>query len=193
MDYWYRLRRSHWLVWGGIFLLSAMFQLLGWVEWLRFDRELLDEGRIVLLFSSQLVHMNWPHWALNMAGMVLIATLFGRYGSAAYWLWVLVISALATGLGLWWLNPELHWYVGLSGALHGLILAGILLDMHTHRTSAVVLLLLVAGKLLWEQLAGATPGSERLIDGRVVVDSHLYGAIGGVIAVVLWRIVGLAK
>ena len=193
MGSWRDLYRTHWIVWGGLLLLSGMFQYLGWVDWLKFDRELLDDGHIPLLFSSQLVHLNWPHWVLNMAGMVMIAVLFGRYGSVCYWLWVLAVSAFSVGIGLWWLNPDLRWYVGLSGALHGLMLAGILQDMRIHRWSAIMLLVLVAGKLVWEQLAGAMPGSESIIKGRVVVDSHLYGAVGGLIAFVLWGIVNIRE
>ncbi len=173
---------SHWLVWVLLFSLSGLFQLAGWMERLRFDRELLEQGDLLLLFSSQLVHLNWPHWALNMAGLGMIALLFGRYATSYYWGWVTVVSALAVGLGLWTLNPELRWYVGLSGALHGLMMAGILLEMRVNRFAGGFLLLLIVAKLVWEQLGGAMPGSERLIEGRVVVDSHLYGAIGGALA-----------
>jgi len=153
--------------------LDGTFPNLGWVERLRFDRELLGQGELLLLFSSQLVHLNWPHWALNMAGMAMIALLFGRYGSALYWSWVAFVSALAVGIGLWWLNPELRWYVGLS-------------EMRVNRLAGGFLLLAIVGKLAWEQIGGAMPSSERLIEGRVVVDSHLYGAVGGVLAAALW-------
>ncbi len=187
------LYRTHWVVWGGLFLLTALFQALGWVEWLRFDRSLLDDGHVLLLFSSQLVHLNWYHWALNMAGMFMIALLFGRHGTPLFWGWVLLVSALAVGVGLWWLNPALHWYVGLSGALHGLMLAGIVLEMRTDRKTGWFLLLVVVAKLGWEQFAGAMPTSEKLIEGRVVVDAHLYGAIGGGIAVLAWRAFGAGR
>ena len=177
---------SHWVLWIGVFLLSTLLQLLGWVERLRFDRSLLDDGHVLLLFSSQLVHLNWSHWALNMAGMLMIALLFGRYGSVFYWLWVLGFSALVVGAGLWWLNPGIRWYAGLSGVLHGLMLAGILQEMRISRITGGFLLLLITVKLAWEQLVGAMAGSESLIGGRVVVDSHLYGAMGGAVAAVLW-------
>ena len=147
MDHRRDLWHSHWVVWIVLLLTSGLFQYLGWVELLRYDRKLVGEGQILLLFGSQLVHLNWPHWALNMAGMIMIAVLFGAYGSIGYWLWVLAVSAFAVGAGLWLLNPELRWYVGLSGALHGLMLAGIMRDMRFHRWSAAMLLVLVVGKL----------------------------------------------
>jgi len=45
----------------------------------------------------------------------------------------------------------------------------------------VILLVLVVGKLVWEQLTGALPGSESIAGGEVLVDAHLYGAIGGAV------------
>jgi len=37
----------------------------------------------------------------------------------------------------------------------------------------------------WEQMRGAMPGTEALIGGTTVVDAHLYGAVGGVIAALI--------
>jgi membrane associated rhomboid family serine protease len=41
--------------------------------------------------------------------------------------------------------------------------------------------LLVCGKLLWEQAVGPLPGSAEVAGGKVIVDAHLYGAIGGLV------------
>jgi len=60
-----------------------------------------------------------------------------------------------------------------------LIIAGSLADLRVYPKSAAILLTLVIGKLIWEQLSGPLPGSESTAGGFVVVDSHLYGAIGG--------------
>ena len=52
------------------------------------------------------------------------------------------------------------------------------------------LLVGVAAKLLWEQTMGAMPFSEGVVGAGVVVDAHLWGAIGGLVAVGiirLWR------
>ena len=48
-----------------------------------------------------------------------------------------------------------------------------------------VILALVMAKLLFEQLIGPLPGSETTSGGPVVIDAHLYGAVGGVIAVLI--------
>jgi len=77
------------------------------------------------------------------------------------------------------------WYVGFSGTLHGLVIAGALADLRHYPKSAALLLILIIGKLVWEQISGALPGSESVAGGNVVVNAHLYGAIGGGVAGIL--------
>ena len=43
-------------------------------------------------------------------------------------------------------------------------------------------------KIGWEQWHGPVPGSETTSGGPVVVDAHLYGAVGGAMAALLMRI-----
>jgi rhomboid family GlyGly-CTERM serine protease len=101
------------------------------------------------------------------------------------WLFVLVFTAVVTGLGLYWFNPELIRYVGLSGVLHGLFIYGAVREVRYYPFSGYVLLLLLVGKLFWEYINGPLPGSEEMTGGHVVVAAHLYGATGGFVAVVL--------
>ena len=84
-------------------------------------------------------------------------------------------------LGLWFLEPQLFWYVGLSGLLHGLLVAGIAGSLSARRIDVLVLGIAVLGKLTYEQLVGPLPGSEESTGGTVIVAAHLYGAIGGAI------------
>jgi rhomboid family GlyGly-CTERM serine protease len=83
---------------------------------------------------------------------------------------------------LLWLNPGLIWYVGLSGVLHALFVAGLLGDIREHAALGWLVLLGFAGKIIFEQMYGPLPGSERSAGGPVVVDAHLYGAIAGLIS-----------
>ena len=65
---------------------------------------------------------------------------------------------------------------------------GLVAGIRGRETESMVLAILVAGKLVWEQLAGPLPGSESASGGAVIVDAHLYGAMGGVLATLLmWR------
>jgi rhomboid family GlyGly-CTERM serine protease len=103
------------------------------------------------------------------------------------WLLVWIASIVAVSAGLWVLEPHLVWYVGLSGVLHGLLAAGIIADFD-HRAETWALALVLAAKLGWEQFAGPLPGSEATSGGAVIVNAHLYGATGGVLAGILIRV-----
>lgn len=158
-------------------------QGMGLVEALRFDREAIEGGAWWRLISGNFVHLGASHLIMNLAGLALVVALVWSHFDAVEWALLTLFSSLLVGLGLYLLNPEIDWYVGFSGTLHGLIVAGCLADLRDYPRSAGLLLALVAGKLLWEQFAGALPGSESTAGGRVVVDAHLYGAIGGAVLV----------
>ncbi len=180
----FRLNRNH-LLWLAILLLSAAVQAADLVPAWRFDRRLISDHAYWLVFSAHLAHLNWTHWGLNMAGLGIVAFFFSSYGSLWQWLLVLLVSAVFVSLGIYWWNPEVVTYVGLSGVLHGLFLYGALREIKYYPASGYVLLALLVGKLAWEFYNGAMPGSEELTAGRVVTDAHLYGAIGGVASFVL--------
>lgn len=179
---------SLWLV---IFLLSAALQAVGLVPAWRYDRSLISQGDLWLLFSGSLVHLNWSHWALNMAGLGIVAFFFSTHASFRQWLWVLCWSALFVGVGLYWRDPDMQIYVGLSGVLHGLFIFGALREIRAYPTSGYVLLILLVAKLSWEALNGPLPGSEAMTGGRVATNAHLYGAIGGGFAALTLYLGGL--
>ena len=75
-----------------------------------------------------------------------------------------------------------------TGVLHGLLIAGTIRGFRELPSESAIIVIIVAGKIGWEQLAGPMPGSESVSGGAVVVNAHLFGAIGGVIAGTLfWR------
>lgn len=152
---------------------------------LRYDRDEILAGEIWRVFTGNFLHLGWTHLALNLAGLALIWAFFGPLFDTREWLGIIVVTALGTGLGLLWLNPELGAYVGLSGALHGYFTAGCVTEIRLKRREGYWLLGAVAAKLAWEQWHGAMPGTAALAGGEVIVDAHLYGAIVGLAAVLL--------
>ncbi len=162
-----------------IAILCIALQYMGLDDTLRFDRTAIGSGAWWLLLTGNFVHLGQSHLWMNMAGLALVVALVWQHYTAAQWLLLILFSSIVVGVGLWMFNPEVHGYVGFSGTLHGLILAGVLADIRAYPKSATVLLVLVAGKLAWEQVGGALPGSESVAGGLVVVDAHLYGAISG--------------
>jgi len=146
---------------------------------LRYSRPDIAAGELWRLAGGHLVHLGWRHFAMNAAALLLIWLLVGRSFRPLQWL--LVIAAVMTGIdaGFWFLDTELLWYVGLSGVLHGVLVAGLVAAWSHSRVEVPLLLLLLLGKLVYEQLFGALPGSASSAGGAVVVNAHLYGALAG--------------
>ena len=167
------------MLWLGIILLSVALQWLQLVPDFRFDRHLIEAGQLFRLISANFVHLNTLHLLLNMLGLGLVLVFFSGHLKPLQWLILLLISSLAVTVGLYSFNPEIHRYVGLSGVLHGLFIVAAMVEIKRFPVSGWMLFVVLVAKLGWEQLNGAMPGSESMINGHVMVDSHLYGALSG--------------
>lgn len=155
---------------------------------LRYERQAIADGEVWRLFSGHFVHLGFRHLALNLAGFALVWLLVGRRYGTRQWLFIAAICIAATSAGFWWLDPGLRWYVGLSGVLHGLLLAGAIQGIRWVPWESAAMCAFVIAKLAYEQLVGPLPGSEVAAGGTVVVSAHLYGAAGGVLgAAIFWR------
>jgi rhomboid family GlyGly-CTERM serine protease len=94
-------------------------------------------------------------------------------------------AALSIDLGLYVLEPQVEWYVGLSGVLHGVVACGALLLVRLRSTVGVLLAIGLAGKLVFEQVVGPVPFTQASVGGPVITAAHLYGAAAGGVAAVL--------
>jgi rhomboid family GlyGly-CTERM serine protease len=180
-----------WLVPGALLLAAALLAVSGDTgrEWLRFDRSAIAAGELWRLVTGHFVHLGLTHFLLNGAGLILVWVLVGRRFLWPEWIAIVAFCVAVIDTGMWFFNPGLEWYVGLSGLLHGMLAAGIVASWQVRRGEATTLGLVVLGKLLFEQLVGPLPGSEGTSGGAVIVDAHLYGVIGGVIvAAILIRV-----
>lgn len=166
---------------------SLLLQMLAYVDMMRYEHRAVQQGAVWRLLTGNYVHLGWSHYFLNMLGLALIWYLFGTKVQPSKWMITMVITSLAVGLGLYFLTPGIAWYVGLSGVLHGMFVVGLLLEKTGGRVFKAVFFVALAAKLLWEQISGALPGSIDVVGGAVVVDAHLYGAIGGLMAVVVLK------
>ena len=145
---------------------------------LSFDRIAFADGQWWRLLTAHFVHLDAEHAFLNGLGVVLMWALFARDYSPWRWAAIYCGSALGVSLGLWFLNPELAWYVGASGALHGVMTAGTLAHLRRRDLDGWILAVFIVTKLAYEQFAGALPFAGT---SNTIVDAHLYGAIGGVV------------
>jgi rhomboid family GlyGly-CTERM serine protease len=172
------------LVAAGVAVLLAAFGDLA-REWLAFSRPAIGAGELWRLLTCHFVHLGPSHLLLNVAGLMLVWYLVSASFKVADWLLILLVVIGLTDAGLWFLEPELVWYVGLSGILHGLLAAGIVGGLRSGRADLRILGIAVFAKIVYEQLAGPLPGSEESTGGTVIVAAHLYGVVAGVIAAAL--------
>jgi len=186
-----KLNQRHcWLATGLIVFVTVLLQAGGdgVREALAYTRADLDAGQLWRLVTGHFVHLGWSHLFLNLVGLALVVWIVGDTYGWMEWVYIGFVSIAAIGAGFWFLYPELDWYVGLSGLLHGLLAAGLVIGVAKKNREAVVLTVFVLAKLAWEQIAGPLPGSEGTSGGAVIVDAHLYGGVGGVLAaLLLWR------
>ena len=148
----------------------------------RWQRDAFDTGEYWRLVSGHLVHLGFGHLWPNVVALAIIGLLFEDVFRNADWARIGAAAAAAIDLGLYVLDPEVSWYVGLSGVLHGYVAAGALALLMRREKLGVVLAAGVAAKLVFEQVVGPVPFTAASVGGPVVVAAHLYGVVGALLA-----------
>jgi rhomboid family GlyGly-CTERM serine protease len=174
-------------------LVLVAVQLLGALarEALPYDRAAILAGReYARLVTAHFFHYDLAHLAWNLVGLALVAALFAREFDRRGWIVILVASTVAVDVGFLAFEPQLEWYVGFSGVLHGLMAAGLCAWLWRTPDAITALVAgLFAFKLGWEHLVGPLPFTSSTLAVPVIHQAHTYGAIGGAAAAlwVLWR------
>ncbi|WP_235425775.1 rhombosortase [Cellvibrio mixtus] len=138
------------------------------------------QGQYWRIFTANFVHFGWAHTLMNTAALILCTLALLSEMTLQKYVYLLLSSCLVVGLGIYWFNPEYQPYAGLSGAIHGLIVAGLIQTRAYPLWIKATGLLLIMGKLLQENLPGyEATDLQQLIPATVAVESHVYGAIAG--------------
>jgi rhomboid family GlyGly-CTERM serine protease len=168
---------------------------------LRFEPVKIQDGEYWRLITGHWVHGGPKHLWFNVFGALFIAVLFRHVYTIKQWIYILVASTVAIDFGFLVLHTPFGSYVGASGVSHGVLAAGAVAWCTLDRRSLVllwkslragrlvttlrlirrtyttlILLGIVLAKLGWEQMHGALPLVDEL---PVMVNAHLYGAVGG--------------
>ncbi|HEX4872749.1 MAG TPA: rhombosortase [Nevskiaceae bacterium] len=186
---------ASWPIWRGplaLILISGLLELGGAPlrALLRYERvAILEQGEIWRLLTGSLVHLGLYHWFLNALGLVVLALLCPEPLRWAEWWRRWLFLSLAMALGLLIAEPGLDNYVGMSGAIHGLFLLGLLPQARRGDLIAIGCLVFLAGKLAWEWVAGAPVSDAEAIGGYVVTESHAFGGLAALAYALIFRTV----
>lgn len=156
---------------------------------LRYDSEAIAGGQWWRLLTGNFVHLGWWHLFLNELGVIVLVLLCPEPLAWKVWLRRLLLLGLGMSLCLYFLVPEVRWYVGLSGVMHGLFVLGLGRQVWVGKDLiAAGCLAYLAGKIAWELYAGAPVSDEVAIGGSVLVESHLYGTLSAVVYGLAFRV-----
>ncbi len=152
-----------------------------WQLALQYQRSALEQGQLWRTISGHLLHANHWHLLLNLAGLLLVLLLHGRYFSVRQLLLQWLVYALAISALLYLFSTNIHSYVGLSGVLHAMLTLGAIKDVQQRDHSGNLLLAGLIAKVAYEQWQGPDAELARLIGADVAIDAHLYGVITGLL------------
>jgi len=157
-------------------------------DWFAYDRHQLIDFQWWRLITGHFLHTNSTHLLLNTAGLTLLWALHGQYYQTPRYLIIFFLLCLGTSGGLYLFAPQMQWYVGLSGVLHGLFVIGAYFDIKNKLKSGWLMLIGVWLKVLHEQIYGASEDVAQLIAANVAIDAHLFGTITGCIIILYYFI-----
>jgi rhomboid family GlyGly-CTERM serine protease len=151
--------------------------------WLIYDRQAIGRGEVWRLLSGNFVHLSAMHFILDMLAMGIVGWAIERRAYRGFG-WLTLGVATAIGLGLYFFQPGIARYGGLSGLVIGaVVFLGLngLSEGGVWRCICALLLGGVVTKLAFESLC-----AEILFVRGYFVACPVSHIIGGSAAVCLW-------
>jgi len=146
---------------------------------LAYDRTHLINGEYWRVFTGHFFHTNFTHLLFNTFAIILLWALHGQFYTNKHYILLFIFSASVISSTIYWLDPQMERYVGLSGVLHAFFVWGALHDIKHKDKTGYLLLLGVLLKIVHEQVYGASNDISALIEASVAIDAHLWGAVAG--------------
>lgn len=142
-----------------------------------YNRAAIEDGQYWRLFSGHFTHLNHWHLFFNMSGWVIIFLLGAWCLSYPTWIFLLLIYLLAISVLMYFFTPEVAFYGGLSGVLHGFFLTILFNWIRQGYRIAFLLFILVLFKVLYETFIQDSFLTDELMNIEIVTEAHLFGVL----------------
>jgi len=160
---------------------------------LLYDRHGLVRHEWWRIWTGHLVHFGWPHFVVD-TGLLLIVGWFGERRYPVFTRWALLVMPAFISGAIYWFDPQMIRYGGLSALNLGLLLyvaaQGWQRDWTDWFWPAVIAA--YVGELLFEYFRGGTGGGAIRFDDasiQVATGAHVASAAYAILALVIQRIV----
>ncbi|MCW0462518.1 hypothetical protein NB717_003586 [Xanthomonas sacchari] len=161
-------------------VLVAVFASQGLFDWRPWAVAPHTAAGLLGVLTAPLLHGSPEHLGANAGALLILGTLAGSVYPRAT-LAGLPLLWLGSGLGAWWLGDPGSHHLGASGVAHGLLFLVFVLAL-LRRDRAAIAASMIAFLFYGGMLVTVLPHE----DG-VSWQSHLGGAVGGVVAALLLR------
>jgi rhomboid family GlyGly-CTERM serine protease len=186
-----QLRRPPWIYLGLSVVALAVQLTPSWRDAWLYDRTAIEAGEWWRIWSGHLVHFGWPHFVADAGLFLIMGWLLQEHHACFSRLALLVMPAFIAG-AIYWFDPSMHRYGGLSalnlGLLLYLALQGWRRDWADWFWPAV--LLIYVGEVIFETIQGGRGGGMIRFDDpgvRVATSAHVASALYALFAWVLAR------
>ena len=178
MIYFNKESKTGWIAVAAMLAIMIILQLFD-VRDLRYQRDWLSTGEYWRLFSAHWVHVNWIHFILNAAGLLLCMAIASPRWLIGQWIVYNLVLTLGISVLFSLRNPQLGWYAGYSGVLFGIYLLAAVDLYPREKLIALLLAAAISIKVILEQVSDLKVTSSDLIGTPVIIDAHLYGLVLG--------------
>lgn len=164
---------------GLVLLMVLAYSAQGSFDWRPFAVAPHSVSGLIGLLTAPLLHGSVEHIAANSVALLMLGTLAGSVYPRAT-LWGLPLFWLGSGLGAWWLGDAGSFHLGASGLTHGLMFLLVVMGV-LRRDRASIATGMIAFFFYGGMLLTVLPR-----EAGVSWQAHLGGAVGGVIAALLF-------
>jgi len=150
---------------------------------LKYQQKIFSSHEYWRILTAHFIHINTSHFTANMLGFLLFTLINNQTMTTTNIHSHIILLSCFISLCFTLFNPQIHWYAGFSGILYGLYTLGFIRQWIVSKNIGFLILLIgLIGKIISDQINHSQNIKfNSLLEIPVVVDSHFYGMIYGIL------------